>query len=90
LRAGGDQHGASAFSIEQLTDSELEQIVDWLVRGSAAGGSYVVPENRRTVVLAWEYDGQPLTGADGLIQMVVAMDDYVGRFSHWVSDIEAE
>jgi cytochrome c553 len=91
LPAGGDQHGtATAFTPAQLSEAELRQILAWLAGDRGSAGSYVVPENRRVTLLAFEVGGQPLTGKDGLIQMVVAMDDFVGRFSHWVSEIDVQ
>lgn len=41
-------------------------------------------------VLAWMHDGQPLSAADGLIQLVVEHDQFAGRFSHWIDRIEIE
>jgi mono/diheme cytochrome c family protein len=91
LRAGRNQHSyINPYTSEQLTESELRQILDWLSGKRASAGSYVVPENRRAILLALERDGQPITGNEGLIQMVVGMDDYVNRFSHWVSEINVE
>jgi cytochrome c553 len=91
LRAGGEEHGkANAFTPPQLSEAELRQILAWLAGDRASAGGYVVPENRRVTLLAFEAGGQPLTGKDGLIQLVVAMDDFVGRFSHWVSEIDIQ
>jgi hypothetical protein len=42
------------------------------------------------MLLAYEEDGQPVTGRDGVIRMVVGMDDYVNRLAHRVSEIDAE
>jgi cytochrome c553 len=91
LRAGGDQHGKlNPFTPPQLSEAGLRQILDWLGGEGSSAGGYVVPENRRVILLAYEEGGRPITGQDGLIQMVVGMDDAVGRFSHWVSEIEAQ
>jgi mono/diheme cytochrome c family protein len=91
LRAGGDQHGkVNPFTPAQLAESELRQILAWLGGDGAPAGAYVVPENRRVILLAFEVAGQPMTGKDGLIQMVVGMDDFVGRLSHWVSEIDVQ
>ena len=90
LRAGRAQHSyIDPYAPSQLADAELA-ILDWLGGQGAPAGSYVVPENRRVTLLAFEEDGQPMTGKDGLIQMVVGMDDFVNRFSHWVSEIEVQ
>jgi cytochrome c551/c552 len=91
LRAGQADHGtANPFPPEQLTEAELQQILEWFAGKDAPAGRYAVPENRRDILLAFERDGQPITGKEGLIQMVVGMDDFVGRFSHWVSEIDAQ
>jgi len=91
LRSGRAQHGyIIPYAPDQLAEADLQQILDWLAGKDAAVGAYTVPENRRMTLLAFEEDGQPMTGRDGLIQMVVGMDDYVNRFAHWVSDIDAE
>ena len=41
----------------------------------------------RVVVLAYQRDGRPMTGRDGLIQLVVASDEFASRYSHWVTSI---
>jgi cytochrome c553 len=91
LRTGRDRHSyINPYTPLQLSVAELRQILDWLAGKPASAGGYVVPENRRAILLAFERDGQPIAGSDGLIQMVVGMDDYVNRFSHWVSEIDVD
>ena len=90
LQAGGDQHGSPAFTPSQLAEVELKQILGWLDGEAPSPGGYVLPENRRLILLAYEEGGRPITGKEGLIQLVVAMDDFVGRLSHWVSDIDMQ
>jgi len=38
-------------------------------------------------VLAYERDGKPMTGREGLIQLVVGADEFASRYSHWVSEV---
>ena len=38
-------------------------------------------------VLAYERDGKPMSGREGLIQLVVGADEFASRYSHWVSEI---
>ncbi len=38
-------------------------------------------------MLACERDGRPMTGREGLIQLVVGADEFASRYSHWVSEI---
>jgi hypothetical protein len=39
------------------------------------------------VVLAYERGGKPMTGREGLIQLVVGADEFASRYSHWVSEL---
>ena len=68
---------------------ELASILGWLARPDRTGGAdrFVVPEARREVVLAYERDGKPMTGREGLIQLVVGADEFASRYSHWVSEV---
>ena len=50
-------------------------------------GLFVVPAARQAVVLAYERDGRPMTGREGLIQLVVGADEFASRYSHWVSEV---
>ena len=96
LRAGGDAHaGLNGYTEAQLRRADLETIIGWLrrpdgapggrdTRGAAAGSAAA---GTRPVLLAYERDGQPLQGRDGLIQMVVGEDEFAGRYSHWVKTI---
>ena len=91
LRAGGSQHSyINPYTPLQLTEADLRQILAWLAGKGLGASRYLVPESRRVILLAFEQDGQPMTGRDGLIHMVVGMDDFVNRFSHWVSEIDVE
>ena len=91
LRQGGKRHTkADVYDEPRLKDSDVEEILAWLDGSTAAASRYVVPPERRSILLAFRKNGQPMSGRDGLIQLVVAMDEYAGRYSHWVSEIETE
>ena len=90
VRAGTDQHeGISAYTADRLSDAELAAILGWLAKPGRTGKAdpFVVPEARRAVVLAYERDGKPMGGREGLIQLVVGADEFASRYSHWVSEI---
>jgi tungstate transport system substrate-binding protein len=90
IRAGTGQHaGISAYTAARLPDAELAAILGWLAKPARAGSAdlFIVPEARRAVVLAYERDGKPMTGREGLIQLVVGADEFASRYSHWVSEI---
>jgi mono/diheme cytochrome c family protein len=90
IRKGTGQHeGISAYTAARLSDAELAAILGWLAKpGSAAASDpFVVPEARRAAVLAYERDGRPMTGRQGLIQLVVGWDEFASRYSHWVSEV---
>jgi len=90
IRTGTGQHaGITAYTADRLSDAELAAILGWLSKPGRAGTAepFVVPETRRAVVLAYERDGKPMTGRDGLIQMVVGFDEFASRYSHWVSEV---
>ena len=90
IRTGTGQHaGITAYTAARLSDDELATILDWLATPARTGSAdpFVVPEARRTVVLAYERDGKPMTGREGLIQLVVGADEFASRYSHWVSEL---
>jgi mono/diheme cytochrome c family protein len=90
IRTGTGQHeGISAYTEARLSDAELAGILGWLAKpaGNAAADPFVVPEARRAVVLAYERDGKPMTGHQGLIQLVGGADEFASRYSHWVSEV---
>ena len=90
LKAGRDRHaGMLPYTPDQVSRAELESMLAWLRQpDKPAGDSYVPPAGRSLTVLAYEKDGRAMTGADGLIQLVVGPDEAAGRYSHWVSEIE--
>ena len=90
LRGGDKRHTkADVYTATLLSDSDLAEILAWLNGSGAAEPRYVVPPERRPILLAYLKNGQRMAGSDGLIQLVVAMDDYANRYSHWVGEIEA-
>ena len=90
IRTGTGQHaGITAYTAARLSDAELEAILGWLARPARTGSPdlFVVPPARQAVLLAWERDGRPMTGREGLVQLVVGADQFASRYSHWVSEI---
>jgi len=82
--------GINPYTPEQMSDEDLKEIALWLkdVNAPAPAGAYVVPADKMTTLLAWEKNGQPMNGRDGLIQMIKAADKYSSRYAHWVAKIE--
>ena len=90
IRSGTNQHaGITAYTAARLSDAELEAILGWLARPGRTGSAdlFVVPPARQAVLLAWERDGKPMSGREGLVQLVVGADEFASRYSHWVSEI---
>jgi len=90
IRTGTDQHdGINAYTAARLSDAELAAILAWLARPgrTGVGDAFPVPPAKRAALLAYERDGRPMTGRDGLIQLVVGFDEFASRYSHWVSEI---
>jgi hypothetical protein len=90
IRNGTGQHKAiTAYDADRLSDADLAAILDWLARPgrSDTAKASAVPEARRAVVLAYERDGKPMTGREGLIQLVVGADEFASRYSHWVAEV---
>lgn len=90
LRRGGKAHTKyDVYTETFLPDPEIAEILSWLAGAPSGTPRYVVPPERRAILLAYRKNGRPMTGSEGLIQMVVAMDEIASRYSHWVSEIEA-
>ena len=90
IRTGTNQHeGITAYTAARLSNDELAAILGWLARPGRTGSSdvFTVPPAKRGALLAYERDGRPMTGRDGLIQLVVGFDEFASRYSHWVSEI---
>jgi len=84
-------HGDVKFyGPDRVSEDEIAQITAWLNAPDTATGSFRIDPSRNRAILAWARDGQPLSPADGLIQLVVEYDQFAGRFSHWVDRIEIE
>ena len=62
-------------------------MVEWLNNPTAPPAAPAAGPESRVVVLAYERDGRPMTGRDGLLQLVVANDEFASRYSHWVTSI---
>jgi tungstate transport system substrate-binding protein len=104
LRSGHDAHGGlNPYDDAQLNDRDLRAILSWLddshpspkaAQGPPASGARApaaawLPDSRRTLTLvAYEKNGKPMTGRDGLLQLVVGIDQFAGRYAHWVASIE--
>ena len=81
--------GITAYTIDRLSSADLQVILDWLKDPPRTGSDtlYHVDPAVRAVVLAYERDGKPITGREGLIQLVVGSDQFASRYSHWVSAV---
>jgi cytochrome c551/c552 len=90
IRNGTGQHaGITAYTANRLPDADLATILGWLAKPARSGGAdlFVVPAARQAMVLAYERDGRPMTGREGLVQLVVGADEFASRYSHWVSEV---
>ena len=65
-------------------------MLSWLQKPTLTirGDAYQAPPGRQAVLLAFERDGRPITGREGLLQLVVGPDEFAGRYSHWVKTVE--
>jgi hypothetical protein len=90
IRTGTGQHaGITAYTAARLSDAELASILAWLAKPARTGSEdlFVVPAARQAILLAYDRDGRPMTGREGLIQLVVGADEFASRYSHWVSEV---
>jgi mono/diheme cytochrome c family protein len=91
LRTGGDAHaGIRPYTAAQLNAADLQALLSWLQQPTMTvkGNAYRPPPGRQAIVIAYERDGRPATGRDGLLQLVVGPDEFAGRYSHWVKSVE--
>ena len=91
LRTGKDSHGGMIpYTESQLHRSDLAAILDWFGNPSSRAKAelYQPPKGREVALLAYERDGKPMTGREGLIQLVVGPDEFASRYSHWVNRVE--
>ncbi|MEI6670306.1 MAG: substrate-binding domain-containing protein [Acidobacteriota bacterium] len=81
--------GIYAYTTENLTNTDVAVILGWLKTPTSAAQeprtSLKAPGG--VFLLAYERDSRPMAGADGLIQFVVADDEFASRFAHWVASI---
>lgn len=93
LRMGEDQHaGILPYTEAQLSDTDLNAMLKWLKdpESTNPASTFSVDPDSMITLLAYERDGKPMSGTDGLIQLIVGIDEYAGRYSHWVQSIQAE
>ena len=91
IRSATGQHtGIKAYTPDRISDIELVTILGWLAKPvrTVATKGFAVPPARRPVLLAYDQDGRPITGREGLIQLVVGPDAFASRYSHWVSEVK--
>jgi tungstate transport system substrate-binding protein len=91
LRTGGDLHAAiKPYTDGQLSAADLQALASWLEKPTMAvqGNAYQAPPDRRAIIIAYERNGRPAAGREGVLQLVVGPDEFAGRFSHWVKSIE--
>jgi tungstate transport system substrate-binding protein len=90
IRSGTGQHaGITAYTADRLSDADLAAVLGWLAKPARTGSAdlFVVPTARQAVVLAYDRDGRPMTGREGVIQLVVGPDEFASRYSHWVAEV---
>jgi len=84
--------GIYAYTPASLSDPDLAAMLAWLARPAAAPvrtgrNPASASDPTRVTLLAYERDGKPMAGRDGLIQLVVGSDEFASRYSHWVASI---
>jgi hypothetical protein len=91
IRAATAQHaGITAYTADRLSDSDVTAMLQWLARPPRQGQQrvvYTVPPAKQAVLLAYDRDGRPMAGRDGLIQLVVGPDEFASRYAHWVAEV---
>jgi len=89
LREGGKLHNnLRKFPTGWITDDQIKILYDWLRGAETNANAYVISKQKCVVLLADQRDGAPLTGKEGLLQLIIGFDEFAGRFSHWVSKVE--
>ena len=78
------------YTVEQMSDADLAEIALWLDDPTAAppADAYAAPADTEPGILAYERNGQPMNGRDGLIQLIMPADKYTSRYAHWVASME--
>lgn len=89
MRTGGARHaGMSPYTEAQLSRADLLAMLAWLRKPHVTGRRAAAPSVAAPTILAYERDGRPMTGAEGLVQLIVGTDAYAARYAHWVSAID--
>ena len=91
LRTGGDLHAAiKPYAEAQLNAADVQALASWFQKPTMTvkGDAYQPPPGRQAIIIAYERNGQPATGRDGVLQLVVGPDEFAGRYSHWVKSVE--
>jgi tungstate transport system substrate-binding protein len=93
LRTGKDAHGGvNPYTEQQLSEAELAQLLAWFKapKAAPADAAYTIDPAKQVAILAYEKNGKAMNGHDGILQLIVAFDQFAGRYSHWVQSIEAK
>jgi len=93
IRAGKDAHARiTEYTESRLSDADLRAIMDWAKSpmSPVPAGAFTADPDKMVTLLAYERNGRPMTGKDGLIQLIVGIDEFAGRYSHWVETIEVK
>jgi tungstate transport system substrate-binding protein len=82
--------GIRYYTAAAFADPDVAAMIEWLNNPAAASPQRATSASTpasRVVVLAYERDGRPMTGRDGLVQLVAASDEFASRYAHWVASI---
>ena len=91
LRTGKAAHnGINPYTEAQLSDADLKTLLAWFKDSKAPATGYTVDPAKQAMILAYEKNGKPMDGKAGLLQLIVAMDEFAGRYSHWVQTVEVK
>ncbi len=65
-------------------------MASWLQKPTMTvkGDAYRPPPGRQAIIIAYDRNGRPAAGREGLLQLVVGPDEFAGRYSHWVKSVE--
>jgi mono/diheme cytochrome c family protein len=91
LRSGGDLHAAiKPYTEAQLNAADLQSLASWLQKPTMTvkGDAYQPPPDRQAIIIAYDRNGRPAAGREGVLQLVVGPDEFAGRYSHWVKQVE--
>ena len=91
LRSGGDLHAAiKPYTEAQLNAADLQSLASWLQKPTMTvkGDAYRPPSDRQAIIIAYDRNGRPAAGREGVLQLVVGPDEFAGRYSHWVKSVE--